>query len=450
MIRKVLIANRGEIALRILRACHLYGIKTVAVYTKCDANLLHVRLADEAICIGDNPPHLSYMHIPSILSACELSGADAVHPGYGFLSENADFAEQVVKSGLIFIGPGADIIRKMGDKITAIATMKSLGIPTVPGSNGSLCNNDETTRKLANNIGYPVLIKATGGGGGRGMAVAHSPSSLIETVQQVRQEALATFHNECVYMEKFLQNPRHIEVQVLVDHIGKVYVLGDRDCTLQRRRQKIIEEAPAFDIPEDKRRELHTLCAKACEKLGYESAGTIEFLYEDGKFYFIEMNTRVQVEHPVTEMITGIDIIGSQLLIHSNKCLDFSPNEIVCKGVSIECRINAEHPETFLPSPGKVSVYHPPMGPHVRVDSHLYQSYTIPHYYDSLIAKIITYGEDRATAIKRMQLALNELVIIGVDTNKPLLQTILSSDTFLHKDYSIHSAAKFIATEAQT
>ncbi len=450
MIRKVLIANRGEIALRILRACHLHGIKTVAVYTKCDANLLHVRLADEAICIGDNPPHLSYMHIPSILSACELSGADAVHPGYGFLSEDAGFAEQVVKSGLIFIGPNASIIRKMGDKITAIATMKSLGIPTVPGSNGSLCCNDDITRKLANSIGYPVLIKATGGGGGRGMAVAHCASSLIETVQQVRQEALATFQNDCVYMEKFLQNPRHVEVQVLVDHLGKVYVLGDRDCTMQRRRQKIIEEAPAFDIPEGKRQELHALCAKACEKLDYESAGTLEFLYEDGKFYFIEMNTRVQVEHPVTEMITGIDIIGSQLLIHSNKCLDFSPDEIVCKGVSIECRINAEHPVTFLPSPGKVTVYHPPMGPHVRVDSHLYQSYIIPHYYDSLIAKVITYGEDRATAVKRMQLALNELVVIGIDTNKSLLQTILSSDSFLNKDYSIHSAINFVATETQT
>ncbi len=437
MIRKVLIANRGEIALRILRSCKLNNIKTVAVYAKCDANLLHVRLADEAVCIGDNQPNQSYMNISAILSAAELTGADAIHPGYGFLAENADFAHQVIRSGLTFIGPSPEIIKTMGDKISAINTMKGLGIPCVPGSNGPIPSEPSKQYALAKQIGYPVLIKASGGGGGRGMAVVHAEAQLLQAIADVQNEVVH-FPNSDIYIEKYLKSPRHVEVQVLVDHLGKVYCLGDRDCTIQRRRQKIIEEAPAFDIPTDTRKELHALCVHACEAIGYLSAGTLEFLYEDGRFYFIEMNTRIQVEHPVTEMISGIDIISAQLSIHSNQALDFQPNQIQLQGVAIECRINAEHPVSFVPSPGTIAVYHPPSGPNIRVDSHLYHQYTMPHYYDSLIAKIIAHDKTRDAAIKRLQAALDECIILGIDTNITYLKKILASDVYHDRSYSIH------------
>ncbi len=443
MIRKVLIANRGEIALRILRACKLQSIATVAVYAKCDANLLHVRLADEAICIGDNAPHKSYMNASAIISAAELTGACAIHPGYGFLAEDANFAHQVIRSGLIFIGPSPEVIAQMGDKVTAIATMQRLGIPCVPGSDGPLPDAPEAQQKIAQRIGYPVLVKASGGGGGRAMAVVREASSLISAVQEVKREAKVSFNNDCVYLERYLENPRHVEVQILADHLGRVYCLGDRDCSVQRRRQKIIEEAPAFDIPDSKRRELHDLCVHACEKLGYLSAGTLEFLYEKGTFYFIEMNTRIQVEHPVTEMISGVDIISAQLSIHSNSPLGFLPKEIHLRGVAIECRVNAEHPISFAPSPGTVTVYHPPSGPNIRVDSHLYQQYCIPHYYDPLVAKIIAFGADRSEAIARLRHALNECVILGVDTNIAYLKRILANRSFQDRTYSIHFTEQF-------
>ena len=443
MIRKVLIANRGEIALRILRACKLASIRTVAVYSRCDANLLHVRLADEAVCIGDNAPQDSYMNASAILAAAELTGACAIHPGYGFLAESSDFAHQVVRSGLIFIGPSPEVIAQMGDKVTAIATMKRLGIPCVPGSNGPLPNDADQQKKIAQSIGYPVLVKASGGGGGRAMAVVRDADSLIDAVLDVQREAKTCFGNDCVYLERYLENPRHVEVQILADHLGRVYCLGDRDCSVQRRRQKIIEEAPAFDIPEATRRELHTLCEQACEQLGYLSAGTLEFLYENGTFYFIEMNTRVQVEHPVTEMVTGIDIISAQLAIHSNRPLGFLPKDVRTRGVAIECRVNAEHPSSFIPSPGEVTVYHPPSGPNIRVDSHLYQQYYIPHYYDPLVAKIVAFDVDRTAAIMRLRCALDECVILGVDTNIAYLKKILASKCFQQKSYSIHFTEQF-------
>lgn len=445
MLDKVVIANRGEIALRILRACKELGIKTVAVHSKADANLMHLHLADESVCIGPNNPTDSYLNIPAIISAAEVTHATAIHPGYGFLSENADFAEQVERSGFTFIGPSADVIRLMGDKVSAIKAMQQAGVPTVPGSNGSLTNDHNRTLAIARDIGYPVIIKAAGGGGGRGMRVVYHEQDLISSVTLTRSEASAAFNNDTVYLEKFLQNPRHVEFQVLADGQGNVIHLGDRDCSLQRRHQKVIEEAPAPGIPEAKRQQVASACTRACIELGYKGAGTFEFLYEDGEFYFIEMNTRVQVEHPVTEMISGIDIVKEQLRIASGLPLSVRQEDIELKGHAFECRINAEDAKTFMPSPGKVQQFHAPGGNGVRVDSHLYNGYTVPPYYDSLIAKIISYGPDRDTALIRMKNALDETVIEGIKTNIPLHQELVTDPYFREGGVSIHYLEKKLA-----
>lgn len=444
MLDKVLIANRGEIALRILRACKELGIKTVAAHSTADSDLLHVRLADESVCIGPHQAALSYLNIPAIISAAEITDAVAIHPGYGFLSENADFAEQVEKSGFTFIGPDPDTIRQMGDKVAAIKLMKQIGIPCVPGSNEPIGDNDAETIKLARNIGYPVIIKASGGGGGRGMRVVHTESHLINAIALTRSEAKAAFNNDKVYLEKYLQNPRHIEIQVLGDGKGNAIYLGERDCSIQRRHQKIIEEAPAPGITQAQREEIGELCAKACRDMNYRGAGTMEFLYEDEKFYFIEMNTRIQVEHPITELITGIDLVKEQLRIASGEDLTLTQNDIKLKGHAIECRINAEDPRTFAPSPGTVSYFHAPGGPGIRVDSHIYGSYKVPPYYDSLIAKIIAYGETREIALARMRSALDETVIEGIRTNIPLHQDILRGNSFQKGIVNIHYLEKWM------
>ncbi|WP_066017401.1 acetyl-CoA carboxylase biotin carboxylase subunit [Endozoicomonas atrinae] len=445
MLDKVVIANRGEIALRILRACKELGIKTVAVHSKADADLMHLHLADESVCIGPNNPADSYLNIPAIISAAEVTHATAIHPGYGFLSENADFAEQVERSGFTFIGPSADVIRLMGDKVSAIEAMQKAGVPTVPGSNGSLTDDHSRTMAIARDIGYPVIIKAAGGGGGRGMRVVHNEEDLISSVALTKSEAGAAFNNDTVYLEKFLQNPRHVEFQVLADGQGNAIHLGDRDCSLQRRHQKVIEEAPAPGIPEEKRQEVASACTRACIELGYKGAGTFEFLYENGEFYFIEMNTRVQVEHPVTEMISGIDIVKEQLRIASGMPLSVRQEDIELKGHAFECRINAEDPKSFMPSPGKVLQFHAPGGNGVRVDSHLYNGYSVPPYYDSLIAKIISYGPDRETALIRMKNALDETVIEGIKTNIPLHQDLVTDHHFKEGGVSIHYLEKKLA-----
>ncbi|WP_257265323.1 acetyl-CoA carboxylase biotin carboxylase subunit [Endozoicomonas sp. ONNA2] len=445
MLDKVVIANRGEIALRILRACKELGIKTVAVHSKADANLMHLHLADESVCIGPNNPADSYLNIPAIISAAEVTHANAIHPGYGFLSENADFAEQVERSGFTFIGPSADVIRLMGDKVSAIEAMQKAGVPTVPGSNGSLTEDHSHTMAIARDIGYPVIIKAAGGGGGRGMRVVYNEEDLISSVALTKSEAGAAFNNDTVYLEKFLQNPRHVEFQVLADGQGNAIHLGDRDCSLQRRHQKVIEEAPAPGIPDEKRQEVASACIRACIELGYKGAGTFEFLYENGKFYFIEMNTRVQVEHPVTELISGIDIVKEQLRIASGLPLGVAQRDIELKGHAFECRINAEDPKTFMPSPGKVLQFHAPGGNGVRVDSHLYNGYRVPPYYDSLIAKIISYGPDRETALIRMKNALDETVIDGIKTNIPLHQDLVTDPFFKEGGVSIHYLEKKLA-----
>ncbi len=445
MLDKVVIANRGEIALRILRACKELGIKTVAVHSKADADLMHLHLADESVCIGPNNPADSYLNIPAIISAAEVTHATTIHPGYGFLSENADFAEQVERSGFTFIGPSADVIRLMGDKVSAIEAMQKAGVPTVPGSNGSLTDDHSRTLSIARDIGYPVIIKAAGGGGGRGMRVVHNEEDLISSVALTKSEAGAAFNNDTVYLEKFLQNPRHVEFQVLADGQGNAIHLGDRDCSLQRRHQKVIEEAPAPGIPEEKRQEVASACTRACIELGYKGAGTFEFLYENGEFYFIEMNTRVQVEHPVTEMISGIDIVKEQLRIASGMPLSVRQEDIELKGHAFECRINAEDPKTFMPSPGKVLQFHAPGGNGVRVDSHLYNGYSVPPYYDSLIAKIISYGPDRETALIRMKNALDETVIEGIKTNIPLHQDLVTDPHFKEGCVSIHYLEKKLA-----
>ena len=445
MLNKVVIANRGEIALRILRACKELGIKTVAVHSKADADLMHLHLADESVCIGPNNPAESYLNIPAIISAAEVTQATAIHPGYGFLSENADFAEQVERSGFTFIGPSADVIRLVGDKVSAIAAMQRAGVPTVPGSNGALTNDHSRTLAIARQIGYPVIIKAAGGGGGRGMRVVYNEEDLISSVALTRSESNAAFNNDSVYLEKFLQNPRHVEVQVLADGQGNAIHLGDRDCSLQRRHQKVIEEAPAPGIPEHKRQEVTDACTRACIDLNYKGAGTFEFLYEDGEFYFIEMNTRVQVEHPVTEMISGLDIVKEQLRIANGLPLSVTQEDIEFKGHAFECRINAEDAKTFMPSPGKILQFHAPGGNGVRVDSHLYNGYTVPPYYDSLIAKIITYGPDRETALLRMRNALDETVIEGVKTNIPLHQELVTDEHFMAGGVSIHYLEKKLA-----
>jgi len=442
MLEKVLIANRGEIALRILRSCKELGIKTVAVHSKADANLKHVLLADESICIGPNSSTHSYLNVPAIISAMEISNAQAVHPGYGFLAENADFAERVEKSGFIFIGPTASVIRTMGDKVAAISTMIKSGVPTVPGSNGPLNNDAYRSKKIGVDIGYPVIIKAAAGGGGRGMRVVRNEGELTNAIQLTKAEAKAAFGDDTVYMEKFLEDPRHVEVQVLADGQGNAVHLGDRDCSLQRRHQKVLEEAPAPNIPQVARDAVLKACVDACIKIGYRGAGTFEFLYEKGQFFFIEMNTRIQVEHPVTEMVTGVDIVKEQLLIASGKKLSISQKDINIIGHAFECRINAEDSTTFMPSPGKITAYHAPGGNGVRVDSHVYAGYTVPPFYDSLIGKIITYGKDRKASLSRMVSALDELHIEGIQTNINLQRDLASDKEFQKGSVNIHYLEK--------
>ncbi len=442
MLSKVVIANRGEIALRILRACRELGIRVVAIHSSADRDLKHVRLADESVCIGPPPSISSYLNIPAVISAAEVTDAVAIHPGYGFLSENADFAEQVEKSGFIFIGPRPETIRLMGDKVSAIATMKKAGVPCVPGSNSALGEDIKKNTRLARDIGYPVIIKAAGGGGGRGMRVVRSEAALHNAISLTRSEAAAAFGNDQVYMEKYLENPRHIEIQVLADAHGNAIYLGERDCSLQRRHQKIIEEAPAPHLTEEQRRTIGERCAQACRDIGYRGAGTFEFLYEEGQFYFIEMNTRLQVEHPVTEFITGIDIVREQLRIAAGELLQYRQEDIKIRGHAMECRINAEDPDTFLPSPGTVTRYHAPGGPGVRVDTHLYSGYQVPPYYDSLIGKLITFSDTRESAMARMRMALEEMIIDGIKTNIPLHQSLLMDASFQAGGLNIHYLEK--------
>ncbi len=442
MLDKVVIANRGEIALRIQRACRELGIKTVAVHSTADASQKHVLLADETVCIGPPPSAQSYLNMPAIISAAEVTDAVAIHPGYGFLSENADFAERVQRSGFIFIGPPPDVIRLMGDKISAKAAMRAAGVPCVPGSDGPIGEDEAETRAMARAIGYPVIIKAAGGGGGRGMRVVHSDATLLSGVALTRSEAGTAFGNPTVYLEKYLERPRHIEFQVLADAHGNAVHLFDRDCSMQRRHQKILEEAPAPGIPHELRMKMGARVADACREIGYRSAGTFEFLYQDGEFYFIEMNTRVQVEHPVTELITGIDIVKEQLKIAAGEKLSFRQEDLVVRGHAVECRINAEDPRTFMPSPGKVDLWHPPGGPGIRVDSHLYSGYTVPPFYDSLIAKVIAHGDDRESAIARMRIALSEMVVDGIKTNIPLHQDLCQDAAFRIGGTDIHYLEK--------
>jgi len=442
MLDKVVIANRGEIALRILRACREMGIKTVAVHSTADTNLKHVLLADETVCIGPPPSNLSYLNMPAIISAAEVTDSVAIHPGYGFLSENADFAERVETSGFTFIGPPSSCIRLMGDKVSAIRAMKEAGVPTVPGSDGPLGDNPEENLRMAREIGYPVIIKAAGGGGGRGMRVVHSEASLTGAITVTQTEARAAFGNETVYMEKFLERPRHVEIQVLADGQGNAIHLGERDCSMQRRHQKVIEEAPAPGITEEQRRSIGERCVNACLEMGYRSAGTFEFLYQDNEFYFIEMNTRLQVEHPVTELITGVDIVKEQLRIAAGERLTIRQEDVQIRGHAIECRINAEDPKTFMPSPGLIQLWHPPGGPGIRIDSHVYSGYKVPPYYDSMIGKLIAYGTDRATAIARMKNALAEIVIDGIKTNIPLHREIFQHAAFQTGGTDIHYLEK--------
>ena len=444
MFNKILIANRGEIALRVLRACHEMGIKTVAVHSTADQDLLHVRLADETVCIGPAQSNNSYLNTPAIIRAAEITDASAIHPGYGFLSENADFAERVEKSGFIFIGPRADSIRMMGDKVSAIHAMKAAGVPCVPGSDGPLTDDDGQNLEIGRKIGYPVIIKAAGGGGGRGMRVVHSESNLLNAIALTRSEAKAAFNNATVYMEKFLENPRHVEFQVLGDGKGKAIHLGERDCSMQRRHQKVVEEAPAPGISDELRKEIGASVVKACQELQYRGAGTFEFLYQDGCFYFIEMNTRIQVEHPVTELITGIDLIKEQIKIASDLPMTLTQGDIKLRGHAIECRINAEDAKTFMPSPGMIKLLHQPGGPGIRFDSHIYSSYTVPPNYDSMIGKLISYGETRAEAIARMRNALDEIIIDGIKTNIELHQRILHDHSFVEGGTNIHYLEKML------
>ena len=438
MFGKILIANRGEIALRIQRACRQLGIRTVAVHSEADADAKYVKLADESVCIGPPPSAASYLNVPAIISAAEVTDAEAIHPGYGFLAENADFAERVEKSGFVFIGPTPDVIRMMGDKVSAKNAMKKAGVPVVPGVDEPLPEDPQEALRIARSIGYPVIIKAAAGGGGRGMRVVHTEAALPNAVSTTRREAAAAFGNGTVYIEKFLENPRHIEIQVLADHHRNAVHLGDRDCSMQRRHQKVIEEAPAPGIPPRARLRIAERCAEACRKIGYRGAGTFEFLYEKDEFFFIEMNTRVQVEHPVTEMITGIDIVENQIRIAAGEKLAFRQKDVEFRGHAIECRINAEDPYRFTPSPGRITAFHVPGGPGIRVDSHAYAGYVVPPHYDSLVGKLIAYGANRAQAIARMQVALSETVVEGIKTNVPLHQELLLDAAFLAGGTNIH------------
>ncbi len=438
MLEKVVIANRGEIALRILRACKELGIKTVAAYSEADRDQKHVFLSDESVCIGPAASLGSYLNIPAVISAAEVTDAVAIHPGYGFLSENADFAERVEQSGFVFIGPKAETIRLMGDKVSAIKAMKKAGILCVPGSDGPLSDDQAKLKQTAKEIGYPVIIKAAGGGGGRGMRVVHSEASLIKSITLTRAEAAATFGNDMIYMEKFLEHPRHIEIQILADEHGNVIYLGERDCSMQRRHQKVIEEAPAPGIDKATRERIGELCVEACKTISYRGAGTFEFLYENGEFYFIEMNTRVQVEHPVTEMITGVDIVKEQLHIASGETLAYKQSDIKIRGHAIECRLNAEDPVNFMPSPGTIKHYHAPGGFGIRVDTHVYQGYKVPPHYDSMIGKLIAHAENRKLAIARLSMALSEIVIDGIKTNIPLHQDLIQDTAFMAGGTDIH------------
>lgn len=443
-IKKILIANRGEIALRILRACREMDIETVAVYSQADRDLKHVLLADEAVCIGPASPQKSYLNMAAIISAAEVTQADAIHPGYGFLSENADFAESVERSGFTFIGPRSETIRLMGSKTNAKAEMIAAGVPCVPGSDGELPEDDEACLKIAEQVGYPVLIKATAGGGGRGMQVVRAAEELIGKIQVARTEALNAFKDPGVFLEKYLETPRHIEVQVLADGQGSAIHLGERDCSMQRRNQKVVEEAPAPGITAAQREQIGALCVKACERIGYRGAGTFEFLYENDKFYFIEMNTRIQVEHPVTEQITGVDLIREMIRISSGNKLTKKQSDIQIRGHAIECRINAENPRTFIPSPGGLTKYHTPGGPGVRMDTHLYGRYKIPPHYDSMVAKLICWGNTRESAVNRMKGALSEMIIEGIESNIPLHQRIMRDEVFLKGEHNIHYLADML------
>ncbi|PHQ82344.1 MAG: acetyl-CoA carboxylase biotin carboxylase subunit [Coxiella sp. (in: Bacteria)] len=447
MFEKILIANRGEIALRVLRACKEMGIKTVAVYSTADRDLMHVRLADEAVCIGPANSTDSYLNIPAVISAAEVAHADAIHPGYGFLAENADFSEQVEKGGFVFIGPKAETINLMGNKVSAIKSMKKAGIPCIPGSDGALTSDNEHNLQLGRDIGYPLIVKASGGGGGRGMRVVRSEDELISTIATTKTEAAAAFGTDEVYMEKFLENPRHIEIQILSDGQGHAIHLGERDCSMQRRHQKVLEEAPAPGITEEQRNKIGKRCVDACIAINYSGAGTFEFLFENGEFYFIEMNTRIQVEHPVTEMITGIDLIKQQLKIAAGMPLTLKQEDIKIKGHAIECRVNAEDPKTFMPCPGTIEQFHAPGGFGVRVDSHIYNGYRVPPYYDSMIGKIIAYGSTREEALNKMNNALSETVIEGIKTNLPLQQEIINDKNFRDGCQNIHYLEKKLAAE---
>ena len=445
MLEKIVIANRGEIALRVLRSCQALGIKTVAVHSTVDRNLKHVAMADESVCIGPPAPRDSYLNIPAIIAASEVTDAQGIHPGYGFLSENADFAERVEESGFVFIGPRPETIRLMGDKVSAIRAMKEAGVPCVPGSGKPLDDDAVESGRIAKQIGYPVIIKASGGGGGRGMRVVHTEMALLNAVAMTRAEAKSAFNNDQVYLEKYLETPRHVEIQVLADSFGNVIHLGERDCSMQRRHQKVIEEAPAPGISEKQRAEIGEVCVAACKRIGYRGAGTFEFLFERGRFYFIEMNTRIQVEHPVTEMVTGVDLVTEQIRIASGEKLRYKQSDIVMRGHAIECRINAEDPINFTPSPGTVTRYHPPGGPGIRMETHLYDGYRIPPNYDAMIGKVIAHGADRATAIARMRVALSELVIEGIKSNIPLQQQNMLDQMFQLGGFNIHYLERRLA-----
>ena len=450
MFDKILIANRGEIALRILRACHEMGIKTVVVHSEADRDAQYVKLSDESVCIGPAPSAKSYLHIPAIIAAAEVTHAQAIHPGYGFLSENANFSQCVEESGFVFIGPRADTIRLMGDKVSAKQAMIAAGVPCVPGSDGAVPEDSKAALKIANKIGYPVIIKAAGGGGGRGMRVVHHADELLNAIQMTQTEAGAAFGNPVVYMEKYLQAPRHIEIQMLADEHGNAIYLGERDCSMQRRHQKVIEEAPAPGITPEQRQRIGEACADACRRIGYRGAGTFEFLYENGEFYFIEMNTRVQVEHPVTEMITGIDIVQEQIRVAAGLPLRYSQDDVILRGHAMECRLNAEDPFSFIPSPGKIERYHAAGGPGIRIDSHIYQGYTVPSHYDSMIGKLIAYGDNREQAMARMRVALKELTVSGIKTNTPLHQLLFDDPGFIAGETGIHYLEQWLANRKKT